>query len=212
MSSYIIRSSKFPEMVTVEQQIWVALGHPLTLLLVGAGLTGALIPWFTKRWENRKKELEIKVDIASKMAEAMGTITGEAFYMTWIKRDTHSTDDQNTHYEKMKKWHVDSEITISKLESYFPEEHIKERWEEYWAALVMYYVCSSVYFLKDAKEHAGLQYGLEEIRRYFSDNKQMMDRLTTTYDDDLWTDVANLLGFRGDEIIKELLKLRIKAF
>jgi hypothetical protein len=52
--------------------------HPLFLLLTGAGLTGALIPWFTKRWENRmraleieaeerRKELEIKVDIASSL-------------------------------------------------------------------------------------------------------------------------------------------------
>ena len=47
--------------------------YPLILLLVGAGITSLLIPWFTKRWEDRKKELEIKVDIASRMAEAIGT-------------------------------------------------------------------------------------------------------------------------------------------
>jgi hypothetical protein len=54
----------------------------LILLLVGAGVTSQLIPRFTKRWEDRRKEREIevedcrkevdiKVDITSKMAEAI---------------------------------------------------------------------------------------------------------------------------------------------
>src|SRR5215216_2465278 len=65
--SYIIWSSSFPEMATFEESFL----YPLVLLLIGAGLTSLLIPWFTKRWEDRKKELEIKVDIASKIAEVM---------------------------------------------------------------------------------------------------------------------------------------------
>jgi hypothetical protein len=51
--------------------------YPLVLLLIGAGVSGALVTWFTHWLENRRKErefdvekrrieLEIKVDIGSK--------------------------------------------------------------------------------------------------------------------------------------------------
>jgi len=46
--------------------------YPLILLLIGAGVSGVLVAWLTNRWQNHRKELEIKVDIASKIAEAVG--------------------------------------------------------------------------------------------------------------------------------------------
>jgi hypothetical protein len=41
--------------------------HPLFLLLIGAGISGGLVTWLTRWLENRRKELEIKVDIASSL-------------------------------------------------------------------------------------------------------------------------------------------------
>jgi hypothetical protein len=68
-------------MVTLEQ-IFGIFEHPLTLLLIGAGLSSLLIPWFTNRWQDHRKKLEIKVDIASKMAQATGPLLANAAIST----------------------------------------------------------------------------------------------------------------------------------
>jgi len=50
------------------------LAHPLIVLLVGAALTGILVPAFTRRWQNRQKELEIKAALVSDLSEAIMSI------------------------------------------------------------------------------------------------------------------------------------------
>lgn len=41
--------------------------YPLYLLLIGAGASVGIGTWLSHWLENRRKELEIKVDLASKM-------------------------------------------------------------------------------------------------------------------------------------------------
>jgi hypothetical protein len=43
-------------MVTLEE----VLVHPLFLLLIGAGVSSLLIPWFTNKWQDHRKKLEIE--------------------------------------------------------------------------------------------------------------------------------------------------------
>src|SRR5688572_15919458 len=78
MSSYIIRSSRFTEMATFEESFL----YPLILLLVGAGVTSLLIPWFTNRWQDRRKQLEIKVDLVSKITEVYGSMSAKVVVST----------------------------------------------------------------------------------------------------------------------------------
>ena len=62
-------------MVTFEE-ISVALEHPLVLLVIGALISGVLVAWLSNRWQNHRKELEVKVDIVSKMLEVYGSVAG----------------------------------------------------------------------------------------------------------------------------------------
>lgn len=68
-------------MVTLEE----ILVHPITLLLIGAGVSSLLIPWFTNKWQDHRKELEIRVDIASKIAESVGNHIGNANIATSVE-------------------------------------------------------------------------------------------------------------------------------
>jgi hypothetical protein len=45
------------------------LAHPLVLLIVGAWLSGLLIPHFTQGWQDREKALEIRTGLVSAMSE-----------------------------------------------------------------------------------------------------------------------------------------------
>ena len=65
-------------MVTFEE-ISVALEHPLVLLVIGALISGVLVAWLSNRWQNHRKELEVKVDIVSKMLEVYGSVAAKTF-------------------------------------------------------------------------------------------------------------------------------------
>jgi hypothetical protein len=66
-------------MVTLEE-IPVFLEHPLFLLVIGGVISVGLGTWLTNRWQNHRKELEVKVDIVSKMLEVYGSVSVKPSY------------------------------------------------------------------------------------------------------------------------------------
>lgn len=123
--------------------------YPLILLLVGPVITSLLIPWFTKKWEDRKKKLEIKVDIVSKMSESMGSQMGESIYSRKRIKDTLTDADEKALNEKLTKFASDAIIISIKLESYFSGTGIRERLNVYSVILNEYIYASFAYTLKD---------------------------------------------------------------
>jgi hypothetical protein len=60
--------------------------HPFFLLLVGALISGLLIPYFTRRWQNHQKELEIKTNLVGRISESiMSMIMTNQFIEIGIK-------------------------------------------------------------------------------------------------------------------------------
>jgi hypothetical protein len=47
------------------------ISHPLSLLLIGGLLSGLLFPYFTNRWQNHQKELDIKIDLVGRISESI---------------------------------------------------------------------------------------------------------------------------------------------
>lgn len=47
------------------------LSHPLVLLLVGALISGILVPIFTNQWQVRQNELELKNSLISRINESI---------------------------------------------------------------------------------------------------------------------------------------------
>src|SRR5687767_10166369 len=115
-------------MVTLEQ-ISVALEHPLVLLLIGAGVSGVLVAWLTNRWEDHKKKLEIKMGIASKMAEYMSNLHANARVSIDVKKDTFTDADRDARFQNARKSLVDSKIIKIELEIYFSDAGIDQRWQ-----------------------------------------------------------------------------------
>jgi hypothetical protein len=192
--------------------------YPLVLLLIGAGVSGVMVAWLTNRWQNRRKELEIKVDIASKMAEAVAYYLANALILTY--REKFTAADEVAYYESMRKWYIDVNIISSKLASYFPQTDIRDRWVNYYPVLVAFNEAIRWYFYKSPSEEQKnslkqQRENIEKIRNYFENNMHPdWNRLTTemTYYDPLWTKVGNLVYARSNEIIRDVLKQRIKVF
>jgi hypothetical protein len=91
-------------MVTIEQKS-AFLAHPFVLVLVGVAVSSIPLALLTHWLENRrkkqeiavehdKKELEIKVDIVSKMAEVIRTLMGESIFSKKGTKDTLTDADE----------------------------------------------------------------------------------------------------------------------
>lgn len=88
-------------MVTPEQ-IWAFFEYPLVLLGIGAVLSFGLGTWLTKRWEDRRKEVDIKVEIVSKMDEAVTRRISKAFSLTSTLQKTLNAEEEADEVEKLK--------------------------------------------------------------------------------------------------------------
>jgi hypothetical protein len=47
------------------------LSHPLFLLIIGAIISGLLIPILTRKWQKDRTDLEIKIDLVSRISETV---------------------------------------------------------------------------------------------------------------------------------------------
>ena len=112
--------------------------------------------------ENHRKEIEIKVDIVSKIAEVLGTSITNARIAADRQAKEVNTDDN---FQYMKSWIIDGKIIRSKLDSYFSETDIRERWDAYTDILSKCNTASIVYFLGNRSEVPNEQFK-KSIRRY----------------------------------------------
>jgi hypothetical protein len=210
--SYIIRSSTFPEMATFEESFL----YPLVLLLIGAGVSGLLVARLTTRWQDHRKKLEIKVDIASKMSELIADMMSDTVLYSYREYQTIDVTEDKVWQESRKKLVIDANIIRSKLESYFSGADIKHRWEDYFSVLQSFETFSRYLFLVEkptADKEGILKNIVKDIEIYFSDNEQInWDRVTTKSPLNQWFEITDLINKRGDEIIKDVLKLPMKVF
>jgi hypothetical protein len=141
------------------------LSHPLSLLLIGALVSGLLIPFFTNRWQIHQKGLEIRINLVGRisqtvmrmmtMIESMLVIilkVGEERrkLLNTIREDSVASNkgsdlekagakffgELNDEYRKFK---VDSAVIGTELESYFPTEKIGEEWDKLVREIELFY-------------------------------------------------------------------------
>jgi hypothetical protein len=213
--------------------------YPLILLLVGAGVSGVLVAWLTNWWQDRRRErdievernkkaLEIKVDIASKMAEIIASAFATVELVIIRKKQISTPAEKDAADEDTKKLIAGAYVVQSMLKCYSSEETINQEWSNYSTALTSLRRASSLYFFKDRNpdETGMLRKELEEIKKYFSkknlinfpDKNKMInwEGLTTantfTFNHELWMDVDTKIRDQGDKIIEDFLKSRIKGF
>ena len=59
--------------------------HPLVILLAGSIISGILIPFFTKSWQNHQKSLDIKNDLVSEVSKTVTTMMINIQYFFRVK-------------------------------------------------------------------------------------------------------------------------------
>jgi hypothetical protein len=206
---------------------------PNTLTLIVGFVSGALAvvlgAWlnhfFAKRRMNdeykvkkRDKELEIKVELTSKMTEVISYTMANSILSTQrMITASNSEKIKAEDDESFRKFQVDANAISSKFGSYFAETGINEKWMWCHEVLLAFRYLSKDYSFEHATEQQknGFKFRLEVVKKYFSDHKEIdWDRFTTQepFDKELWGNVAQLVANRGYEIIREISKLHIQDF
>jgi hypothetical protein len=137
------------------------LSHPLTLLLVGALVTSVLVPRFTRQWQNRDKELDVKTTLVADISESVTDFV-LAVQFAELASVSQSQADFDRAYRQ---WEVDSAAIESKLQAYFPRADIAEQWRRYSLLVTDFYRLSGV---SDTAARRGL---VRKFAAYFGENR-----------------------------------------
>lgn len=123
------------------------LRHPLTVLLVGALISGLLIPAFTRRRQNHEKALEIKTELVSDLSKSiMGMVMATQFAHVGARSQRQADFDQ-----AYRDWEIESAVIGTKLQAYFPDTTIPAEWTVFSALVTDFYALEGV----GADERAG---------------------------------------------------------
>ena len=117
------------------------LAHPLTLLIVGALLSSLLIPSWTKQWQDRQSELQVKIDLVDQIDTSVtGMLMAVQFAVVGSESQTQADYDR-----AYRQWEIDSRLIESKLQAYYPEEPLAKDWNQISKGMLDLYVgtCTS---------------------------------------------------------------------
>lgn len=85
------------------------LGHPLTITLVGAVLAAVILPPLTRGWQDRQKELDLKRDLVTQLAQSSTVAVRAGIPSTRPTRD-----------EARRAWLVQRSVSNAIIATYFP--------------------------------------------------------------------------------------------
>jgi hypothetical protein len=98
--------------------------HPLVLLTLGALISSLLVPWFTRKWQDHQKALELKSALAGQIAEsATSTLIG-ALAVHDAHRHHYSAAERNGWRE----WQIKSAAIEARVRAYFPNNTLADEW------------------------------------------------------------------------------------
>ena len=102
------------------------LAHPLTLLIVGALLSSLLIPSWTKQWQDRQSELQVKIDLIDQLNNSVTEMVMSVQFAI-LGAEGQSQADYDRAYRQ---WEIDSRLIGSQLQAYYSNEPLAKDWDQ----------------------------------------------------------------------------------
>lgn len=116
------------------------LGHPLTLLLAGAALSGVLVPMVARGWQDQRKALEVKAGLVERISRAvMDLATAVQFALVGASSQT-----QEQYDAAFRTWQLEKAVLTSLLTAYFRDGEVLRAWTRCRAWDTAYYVQTAI--------------------------------------------------------------------
>jgi hypothetical protein len=94
------------------------------LLTLGALISSLLVPWFTRKWQDHQKALELKSDLASQIAESATSTIVSSLSVHDEQRDDYSRAEEKS----WRAWEIRSAAIEARLRAYFPNNSLADDW------------------------------------------------------------------------------------
>jgi hypothetical protein len=132
------------------------LSNPLLLLVVGAALSGLLIPYITAQWQNHEKELELKTDLVTRISEAVSRVLTTAQFAAANR--TGQSEYLQAYYE----WESAQSAIGSYIRAYFSNSYIGEEWDKYANITTSFVRLAAINPLQEKQQL------VDQVQKYFS--------------------------------------------
>lgn len=125
--------------------------HPLTLLLLGALISGVLIPHLGRQWQIHDKELEVKGKLVEDINTSLTDFVNEARFKL-LNRPGHSPEEFDKAYRE---WEVKRGQISTTLRIYYPMDRYAADWDSFSAGVTHFYDLSAETDLVSKEELVG---------------------------------------------------------
>ena len=110
-----------------KKKVWTELSSPFLTLLIGAIISGLLVPYITTTWQNHAKALEIKTEIINLISKALSKAIVTAQFAVANSSAVNEIEFHNAAIG----WSEISASIESQLLVYFPDKEISEEWKNF---------------------------------------------------------------------------------
>ena len=137
------------------RSLWARAPKPVLMVLFGAAVSAWLVPAFTRQWQDRQKEREIKVALVSEIGDS----TSDVLVTSQFVASQALTNGQAEYNRVSLDWAQRSAQVEAKLGAYFPGQALADDWRKY--SII---VENDLYLLTG--ETAGKADAVNEVRNY----------------------------------------------
>jgi hypothetical protein len=194
--------------LTLELPWETVLSHPLLLLIVGAGFSSFLIPWFTNRWQDHKKKLELTVSLAQRTSKLLS----EMYTQAALAGPSKTQSDEEARKKLFSGWVLEGNMLRSELQAYFRNENLREYDSLAYAMMAWYHVHMNLYS-QDTKVQDTLKKDIETLKKQLEDRKDFdSSKLSTDPNAEIWKALADHFRLRIPSFVEKLIDARFKGF
>jgi len=196
----------------------------IALLVIGAILTGLLIPFITRQWQQQQKALDVKAELINDMTHLAAEMMEEksmvaALAVIELSKAAGApilkgySGPEGDFVSRTNNWSMKRIMIRSRLKVYFPDPHIVRSWEQLTTALLNYLWLDHH---PVPQERNGL---VNNIKEFIGDKVDGVDwHLVAAIRDDLESldlriqqdrntmRIGNALAFELDALIEQVMK------
>ncbi len=135
------------------------LGHPLLLLVIGAAVTGLLVPSITHRWQTQQMGQDLKTKVIGEITDA-SSMTMSQLELT-VLPEFNSGASQTASSVQYQTWMQKGSSITSEIHAYFPDGGLPTHWGNLYGLMRNFYL---VTYARDPSTRAAR---LADIKHYF---------------------------------------------